>query len=192
MVEHKPCLRRPFGACHNNGAMPRIVTILAFSWLWVIWFPGLGFGFDNRAKRLGLGLELGDPSGVTAKYYLNRNTALQGGVGFSGWPFGPGVHIDYLYEFRDAVNTRGQGFELPIYLGVGVKMGSWQYCRRSRVWPYDEVCTSSWLGGVRIPLGAALQLRQAPLEFQFEVAPVFAPYLFGFEGDVSLSVRFYF
>jgi hypothetical protein len=141
--------------------------------------------FDRSAHPLGVGLEVGSPSGITAKYYLSGNTAVQAGFGF--FLLGGGAHLDFLYEFRNIIDTRAQTFDLPLFIGGGLKGGFGRYkCGGPR-----GSCVYGPMVGLRIPLGVALQLRRTPLEFQLEAAPVVYP-LHGIGADMSLGVRYFF
>lgn len=150
--------------------------------------------FDKRAHKFGLGVEVLDPTGLTGKYYFDKNLALQGGFGLYAWPFGPGVHLDLLYEIP-AVNTAKEDFELPLFIGGGIKAGGIYRCNARRRFYND--CYYDGFAGIRVPFGAALQMKRTPLEFQLELAPVFygGPFFwwgFGVEADMSLSARYYF
>ena len=133
--------------------------------------------FDRSARPLGLGLAVGSPTGVAAKYYVASHAAVQATLGI-GW-HGTGLHADYLYELRELIGTRGEPFDLPVFFGAGIKA---------------SVRRFSPLMGLRIPLGAAMQLHRTPLEFQIEFAPVMyvdagGP---GAGADMALSARYFF
>jgi hypothetical protein len=150
------------------------------------------WAFDKNARPLGLGVEIGDPTGISAKYYIERQVAAQAGFGFFGWPSGGGIHIDLLYEFPDAINTSREGFELPLYFGAGLKAGGFVRCRNAGI---GNDCDTDLIAGFRVPFGAALQLKNSPLELQLEFAPVFFSQFdfgLGVEGDLMLAARYYF
>lgn len=68
---------------------------------------------------LGLGLILGEPTGLSAKLYLSDDTAVDAAVGgslTSGWH----VHADYLWHpwvLQDRDN-----FVMPAYVGAGGRL----------------------------------------------------------------------
>lgn len=152
--------------------------------------------FDKRAHKFGLGVEVIDPTGVTAKYYIDRDLALQAGLGLYAWRFGPGGHFDLLYELPDVVNTARGDFDFPLFVGAGLSAGGIYRCTPWR--RRYGTCYYDGFAGVRVPFGAALQLKKTPLEFQLELAPVFygVPFFwwwsFGVGADLSLSARYYF
>ena len=62
----------------------------------------------------GAGVILGDPSGVTAKYFTGNNDALSGGIG-AGYHNGFYIYVDYLRHFRGIIPLRGT----TLYIGAG-------------------------------------------------------------------------
>ncbi len=108
----------------------------------------------NRA-RLGIGPMIGDPTGVSVKYWQSANTAYQFG---GAWSFvGEGAvhfHGDFLVH-----NWALLGQQQPttsIYYGLGFRVKLEQHFRL----------------GFRMPLGIAFQFSQAPLDFFLEIAPI--------------------
>lgn len=173
----------------HNGAMRRLLFVLLY-----LASATTAHAFDKRAHKLGLGVELGDPTGLTAKYYFDRQIAVQGAIGLFAWPYGPGAHLDLLYEFPNAVNRAKEGFDLPIFFGAGVKGAAYAHCNTGR---RGSDCRFDAFGGLRVPFGAALQLKQTPLELQLELVPVFYYgwvfwHGFGLEADAALAARYYF
>jgi hypothetical protein len=166
----------------------RTSVVLAGVLLLAVLAPAHSWAFDQTARPFGLGLSVGSPSGLAAKYYVAPHAAVQGTLGI-GW-HGIGLTADYLYEFRDLIPTRGEPFNLPVFIGAGLKLGGRTYCERGP----NAVCRATPLAGVRIPLGAALQLHHIPLEFQIEFAPVVAGHLYGAQvgADMALVVRYFF
>ena len=147
--------------------------------------------WDKTDRRLGFGLEVGDPTGLSAKYYLSSRLALEGGLGFFGWPWGSGGHLDLLYEFPEVIRTSGESFSLPLFVGGGFKGGGYVFCNVNNA----THCDVDSFVGVRVPLGIAMQFKNSPLEMQFEVAPgVYAPFRYGWggEADASFAIRYYF
>src|SRR5687767_6037585 len=71
----------------------------------------------------GLGLMLGEPIGLSAKYYLGNKMALDAGLGESRsyWNHdGLHLHVDVLWHPK--VLTRQPAFDMPFYLGVGGRL----------------------------------------------------------------------
>lgn len=141
----------------------RLRTALALSF-------GL-FALDAAGARaqssgdFGLGIIIGDPTGVSGKYLLSPDHAIDGAVGF-------GIigdenfqaHADFLWQFR--VQT-WRTAALDLYLGVGPKIG----IREGGGGPpgrpgRDE----AFLLGARGPFGVSVTFLEAPFDVFVEVA----------------------
>lgn len=153
-------------------------------------------------RKFGLGLSLGEPTGVTGKYWLSERNALDFGLGFGSyygfrgrdcWTDAAGrnhcdafrygdssVWADYLWQFN---LTRGQ-LTLDFHAGIG-----------GRAWLWNAGAGDGGLGlSVRGPIGLDFMFAGAPfLEVFVEIIP--SIYFFrygGFGFDAALGVRFYF
>jgi hypothetical protein len=152
-------------------------------------------------RSYGLGLILGDTTGLSAKAWVGPTNAIDAGLGAYGYGFrggcvggpdgrplcdrGPGqrltsLHADYLWQAKLLQRT----VQLDWHVGGGVRallLGS--PCR------FD-----CWDLGVRLPIGLDLTfVRPSFVEVFLELAPSLyvAPVAFlAFEG--GLGVRFYF
>lgn len=127
----------------------------------------------GNAQDFGAGLGLGQPFGVTAKYWLSSTTAVDA---FAGYHFNSNfdVHADYLlHTFSSFDVTNGR---LPFYAGLGARI---------------NLGNSSDLG-MRIPFGASYLMPTNPVEAYVELAPVvkLAAH-FGFDMDGQVGVRIY-
>lgn len=137
------------------------------------------FSTNNFAqnKGFGLGIMVGSPSSISAKYWIGGNNAIDGGLGYSlinNESFS--IHMDYLYhhyEFSaDKVN-------LPIYYGVGFRLKS------------KDKHESSL--GVRGVLGLSYFGKSAPYDIFIEIAPVFklVPKT-SLDIDAAIGARYFF
>ncbi len=131
-------------------------------------------GFEAN-KTFGLGLMLGAPSGLSGKYYLSADTALDFGIG-SIYQYrdrsGFHVHGDFLWHPLSLAST--DAFELPLYFGVGARILTGSRCYR-----YDnrsDRCDYSYGDytalGVRAPLGISFDFNNIPLDIFLEFALV--------------------
>ena len=139
-------------------------------------------------RKFGLGVMVGDPTGLSAKLWIAPTNALDFGLGF--WGYGVNnrcvnndcsrygysngtFHMDYLWQSNI---VRGQA-QLDWHIGVG-----------GRVWIGDDFAAA-----VRMPLGIDLTFRKPDfLEVFLEIAP--AMYVVpGLDLDIEafLGVRFY-
>lgn len=139
-------------------------------------------GYGPKGKRFGAGIYLGEPTGVTFKGYLSHRLAIQG---LGAWSFVDDSvlgAVDVTYDFVN-IPVSSSTVKLPFYAGAGGWIGS---DRRGR----DAGRT---VGGVRVPVGIAVQFQNHPVEISFEVAPgvQLAP---STKAEVmgGIGVRFYF
>jgi hypothetical protein len=104
-----------------------------------------------------LGLYLGEPTGLSAKYWINRSNAIEG---VAAWAFSHGFLVaaaDYLFNFPDVLKIEGETF--PLYIGAGAIM---------RV----DMGTGGGISvGARFPLGVLYVFRGIPLEISLELVP---------------------
>lgn len=115
-------------------------------------------------KGFGLGLMLGVPSGLSGKYYLSSDTALDFGVGaYYRYRYEEAfsLHADFLWH--PFVLAAARPFWIPLYVGIG---GRLLQHRRDDI--YDD---HSHLG-VRFPLGIAFDFNNVPLDIFLEFALV--------------------
>jgi hypothetical protein len=124
--------------------------------------------------QIGVGLQVGIPFGLTAKYLLDGRNALALAFGAQGKNVD--FHCDALTHFRNLAWQPPQGRWAPT-LGLGLKAeGQGQF-----------------LLGVRFSVGAAYSLPGLPLEAFAEVVPVLrlAPSV-GSNLDGGAGLRYYF
>jgi hypothetical protein len=128
---------------------------------------GGSHGFQAN-KTFGLGLELGEPTGLNGKYFVSESGALDFGIGwiYSHYYYGDGIHLyaDYLWHPTSLVSA--SAFELPFYIGVGLRYWDFDYCDRN-------VCTFGGSAiGVRVPIGISFDFNHVPLDIFLQLVPV--------------------
>jgi hypothetical protein len=111
----------------------------------------------DYAGKFGAGIIIGEPTGLSAKYFLNDKLAVDGAV---GWSFDDHtdvyVHGDLLYHKFDLINvSKGR---VAVYFGGGV------LCRFRDDDHDNEV-------GVRVPVGISYMFENAPVDIFAEIAP---------------------
>lgn len=128
------------------------------------------------SKGWGIGVILGEPTGLSLKFWSSRATAIDAAA---AWSFkGEGkfhLHMDYLFHnYRVFKVKRGK---LPLYFGIG---GRVKFEEETRV-------------GIRIPVGVCYLFRNQPLDIFFEIVPVLdlTPET-DFDINASVGVRFFF
>lgn len=125
--------------------------------------------------KLGAGVVLGVPFGVTAKYWLDPRYAVQSHLGVSDGNLT--LDADFLRNFDRVLPRKIPGSRMPLYAGLGLKF---------------KTETDTFVG-IRFVGGVSMFHSTKPIEFFAEVAPVLrlAPNEGGtFDGAVG--VRRYF
>lgn len=107
-------------------------------------------------KGVGLGIIVGEPTGISGKAWLSQTNAIDGGL---AWSFIKGgslhVHADYLWHTFDALKTE---YTIPVYLGIGGR--------------FKFAANENARLGVRIVGGLDFLLSTAPLDIFIELAPI--------------------
>jgi hypothetical protein len=106
-------------------------------------------------RGFGIGIVLGEPTGLSGKYWLAQTTAIDGGL---AWSFAREssmhIHADHLWHMFDALKTND--VEIPLYVGVGGRM---KLAKDARL-------------GVRIVGGINYLVYSVPLDLFLEIAPI--------------------
>src|SRR5262245_12715464 len=123
----------------------RISCSVALAALLLAAAPAAAHPVDGR--RFGLGLEIGQPSALTAYVSLSQVSAIDLAVGFPTFDARHDlyVHLDYLVLPVDL--ARGGSLSVPLYLGIG----GWITHHHGG---YD--ISPDMVYGARFPLGIAL------------------------------------
>ena len=127
----------------------------------------------QKAGDFGTGIIFGNPTGGTAKFWLDNNRALDASVGFNT---SLALYGDYLWN-NWKVLPQPAGGKLPVYLGLG-----------AQVMP-----SSPHEFGLRAVAGIAYWLPRNPIEIFLELVPI----LRFSQGDsvylnASVGLRYYF
>lgn len=125
-----------------------------------------------QGRNLGLGIILGEPTGISVKYWLGSANAISGAA---AWSFSDEealhIHADYLFHNFGLIQQN-----LPLYYGIGAKVKF-----------ADDVNV-----GIRIPVGIAY-IFEAPLDTFLEIVPLLElvpDTEFGL--NAAIGVRYYF
>ena len=124
----------------------------------------------------GLGIILGEPTGISLKLWLGDNHAVDGAVAWSFQDDGSFyVHGSYLYHFPELISV--DTGSLPVYIGIGGKFSL-------RDDPYV---------GIRVPVGLSYIFATAPVDIFLEIAPGIG-LLPSTKADwgAGIGVRYYF
>lgn len=127
-------------------------------------------------KGFGLGIIIGEPTGVSFKYWLHSSGAIDGAAAWSFIDEGAfHIHADYILHNFDLIKVP-EG-RLPFYYGIG---GRIKASHDARI-------------GVRVPLGLAYLMTRAPVDIFFEIVPILdlAPKT-DFKINAAIGARYYF
>ena len=137
----------------------------------------LVFAFSAFAQeRFGLGVIVGEPTGISGKLRLSRSNSVDAAL---AWSFRRNghfhVHADYLWEFPNTIRASEQ---FTLFAGLGGRLTAGKG---------DGVL------GLRIAGGFAWLPRNTPLEVFLEVAPILdiIPAT-EFTANGGLGIRFFF
>ncbi|HEY0480959.1 MAG TPA: hypothetical protein VGD37_25765 [Kofleriaceae bacterium] len=133
----------------------------------------------------GVGIILGEPTGITAKLYLKDDQAVQAAVGSAFIGGGLQIHADYV--FHPWILQTRESFVLPVYVGPGVRLIDYTGGRD----------TSAFALGARGVAGLLFDFKTVPLDAFIEVAGVLEYEFrdgagFGITLNAGAGVRYYF
>jgi hypothetical protein len=134
---------------------------------------------------LGVGLIVGEPTGVSAKYYLADDRAIDLAVGGAIVGRGIQVHGDYLWH--PIILEQKESFALPLFFGVG-----------GRILNHDGGGGDDdhVRFGVRAPVGILFDFTKVPLDAFAELAGVLdyrtKGDAFGLALNAGIGARYYF
>jgi len=127
-------------------------------------------------KGLGVGVIIGEPTGISFKKWVGQKHAFDGAI---AWSFGKEdalhLHADYLFHVPKAI--RLDRSTIPVYYGIGARL---KFQDESRF-------------GIRFPLGINFYIAEAPIDIFFEIVPILnlAPKT-DLDLNAALGIRYYF
>lgn len=134
---------------------------------------------ESKAQdELGVGIILGEPTGLSAKKWLSTEHAVDAAL---AWSFSHDarvqVHGDYLYHRVHFFNADEYEGRLPFYFGLGGRA----------IFGEDDTTI-----GARFPFGIGKTLDNAPIELFLEIVPILdlVPDTV-FDLDGAVGVRYY-
>lgn len=102
-------------AKYDSATMRHVLLVVAFATM--VYSPVAAASHANQPGHFGLGGILGEPTGVSAKYSIDRQFAVQGALGLSLVEKGVWLSTDFLIHIH---NVFGDGGKLPLYVGGGL------------------------------------------------------------------------
>ena len=127
-------------------------------------------------RGFGLGVILGEPTGISFKQWIEKKKAIDGAI---AWSFekksAVHLHADLLFHTSNIVKVEMS--KLVAYYGIG---GRIKFVDKSRI-------------GVRVPLGLDYLPSETPIDVFLEIVPLLdlAPST-DFTLNAALGVRFFF
>jgi hypothetical protein len=136
-----------------------------------------GSAGPSMAGRLGVGLIVGAPVGVSAKYYFSKTLALDAAAGWALSEDKFRLHSDFLFNNYKLLSKVFDDFPMVFYYGAGAKF----------------VFTDEFTMGVRIPVGVLHNFRKPSIDLFFELVPVIVltPDV-DLDFDAAIGARYYF
>ncbi|MBN2754645.1 MAG: hypothetical protein JXR81_07240 [Candidatus Goldbacteria bacterium] len=149
------------------------LTAVMLSTVFVLFFA---IGAHASKKGIGLGIVLGNPTGISVKNFLDKNSAVDFMVNWDFYSAGLGVHAQYLIHKYDVFKIK-EG-RLPFYFGIGGFAGLWN----GGMW-----------AGAQVPVGLAYEFAGDPIDIFLEVRPGILLFP-GMHPNVSggLGIRYWF
>ena len=131
------------------------------------------------SHNFGLGIILGEPTGIGGKLWISGRSAVDGAVAWStDNDAALHLHADYLVHSFSLIKVdKGR---LPFYYGIGGRI------------KFSDNNNNDFIG-VRVPFGLAYIFETAPVDIFFELVPILdlAPDTdFDFNG--AIGVRYFF
>jgi hypothetical protein len=129
-----------------------------------------------QSNGIGVGLIVGEPTGISGKYWTGSTTAFDAAL---AWSFVDEnafqIHADYLFHNIRLI-TISEG-KLPFYYGIGARLKTANDIKL----------------GVRVPLGLAYLFQNVPIDIFVEVVPILdiIPKT-DFQINAALGARYFF
>lgn len=146
---------------------------------------GTTYTAKAQDSGFGVGIIVGEPTGLSLKQWVSRNTAFDAAF---AWAFDPNtsfhVHANYLIHRYDIIKP--EVGRMPLYYGLGARVKFDDERRgRSR--------DSRTRTGVRVPLGMNYHFAEAPVDIFLEIVPIVdvAPNT-DFSLNAAIGARYFF
>lgn len=133
---------------------------------------------EARSRRLGLGVVVAGPTGITANYFYGKGKDVAASLGWSKDSF----HLNLDHHWNNRKWIKADGIAINVYYGLGVRWLSYE-SREDRA---NEI-------GIRAPLGVQHIFKPVGIQIFFELAPVLnliPSTAFGI--DLALGARYFF
>lgn len=137
--------------------------------------------YGPEGKQFGLGVYLGEPTGVTGKFYFAEKISFQGIGSWSFYDEGVTLVGDVLFDVYD-LSQGNSDYSLPVYVGVGAKLAL-----------NNKNSNDDSTFGAHFPVGIAWHSMNVPIEIAFELTPgMDVSPATEFDMGGGIAFRFYF
>jgi hypothetical protein len=179
-----PCVVTRYAVQMKAVHMFKLMPLLSMLMVWSVVLPAASAEPQEKGS-LGIGIILGEPTGISAKLYVKDDRAFAAAVGAAFVGGGLHAHVDYL--LHPWILEQRDSFTIPFYFGPGVRVINYRKGRSG---------DSEFAVGARIVAGILFDFKEVPLDTFIEVAGV-AEFGFGDRGlglaiNAGAGVRYYF
>ncbi len=138
-------------------------------------------------KSLGAGLIIGEPTGISLKYWISKRSAVDFALAWSlSGNNSLHIHSDYLLHNYELFTVRRR--KLPLYYGVGVRYIDEEEKRSNK-----NKSEKKKILGIRVPGGVAYFFENIPVDIFIEVVPVVNLYPdTDFDLEIATGARYFF
>jgi hypothetical protein len=161
-----------------------LAALLTFS------IVALGTAHAEPKNGLGIGIIIGEPTGLSLKKWISNDRAIDGGI---AWSFSENdsmhLHGDYLIHRFDLFASPDVKGQLALYYGLGARIKLKEGNDGTEKKKNDD----DVLVGVRVPLGITYLFTGTPIDLFAEIVPVLNVITdTDFDLNASVGVRYYF
>ncbi len=146
---------------------------------------------QTNAGNVSLGLRAGDPTGLSGKYFIRENRAIEGILSY--WPHGPAITA--MYE----IHAQAFGVDgLNWYYGGGGHVRRYRsgWTRRGMDWYYPAHKNSGGVGaGIDAIVGMEYYIGSIPISIGLDIKPtleIASGNNSYFDFESGLSIRYHF
>ena len=158
---------------------------------WILLFTmflSASLSYAKQGGPFGMGLILGEPTGISAKYWFDHTNAIDGAIGLDDFS----IHADFLWHFWDIFPKPSAG-QFGAYVGPGLIFKDDDDHDHDHRHDRDDDDDHDTEAGVRITCGMLYETPRHPFEIFAELVPVIvlSPDT-DLDLDGAIGVRFFF
>lgn len=133
---------------------------------------------EARSRRLGLGVVIAGPTGITGQYFYGKGKDVSAALGWGQNSY----HLNIDHHWNNRNWLKADGVSIAVYYGIGLRLISW-----------DGAHDSGSNAGVRFPFGVQHIFKPVGIQIFFELAPaIIVIDHSSFTIDLALGARYFF